>query len=90
VTPAEIQSLVIGLIQRLGISSVFLVVVFLGVCVIVGFTKHRAIGKSSLVVRSLDDRVGSGARFLTPHVPRGPADQLQTPELLEQPGRQVS
>jgi hypothetical protein len=90
VTPAEIQSLVVGLIQRLGISSVFLVVAFLGFCVIVGFTKHRVIGKSSLVVRSLDDRVGSGARFLAPDVPRGPADQLQTPELLEQPGRQVS
>ena len=89
-TPAEIQSLVVGLIQRLGISSVFLVVAFLGFCVIVGFTKHRVIGKSSLVVRSLDDRVGPGARFLAPDVPRGPADQLQTPELLEQPGRQVS
>ena len=89
-TPAEIQELVFGLIQRLGISSVFLVAVFLGFCVIVGFTKHRAIGKSSLVVRSLDDRVGSGARFLTPRAPRGPVDQLHTPELLEQPGRQVS
>ncbi|MEE2966125.1 MAG: hypothetical protein VX427_18545 [Acidobacteriota bacterium] len=89
-TPAEIQSLVVGLIQRLGISSVFLVVAFLGFCVIVGFTKHRVIGKASLVVRSLDDRVGSGARFLAPDAPRGPADQLHTPELLEQSGRQVS
>ena len=89
-TPAEIQSLVVGLIQRLGISSVFLVVAFLGFCVIVGFTKHRVIGKASLVVRSLDDRVGSGARFLAPDVPRGPADQLHTPELLEQSGRQGS
>ena len=89
-TPAEIQSLVVGLLQALGMSSVFLVAVFVGFCVIVGFTKHRVIGKSSLVVRSLDDRIGSGARFLAPDAPRGPADQLKTPELLEHAGRQVS
>jgi hypothetical protein len=50
---------------------------------LVGFTKHRVIGKTSLVVRSLDDRLGGGARFLSPNVPRGRANQLKTPELLE-------
>ncbi len=89
-TAAEIQSLVFGLLQALISSSVFLVVVFVGFCVLAGFTKHRAIGKSSLVVRSLDDRVGSGSRFLAPAVPRGPADQLKTPELLERASRQAS
>ena len=87
-TATDIQSLVLGVLQGLGMSTVFLLAVFLGFCVIVGFTKHRAIGKASPVVRSLDDRLGSGARFLSPHAPRGPADQLKTPELLEQPGRQ--
>ena len=89
-TSAEIQSLVFGLLQALIASSVFLVVVFVGFCVLAGFTKHRVIGKSSLVVRSLDDRVGSGARFLAPAAPRGPADQLKTPELLEHASRQAS
>ncbi len=84
---AEVQSLVMGLLLGLGISVVFLLCVFIGFCVLVGFTKHRTIGKESLVVRSLDDRLGSGARYLSPDVPRGPADQLKTPELLEQTGR---
>ena len=51
---------------------------------------HRKIGKASLVVRSLDDRLGSGARYLSSDVPRGPANQLKTPELLEQSGRHGS
>ena len=89
-SPPDIQSLVLGLLQGLGMSTVFLLAVFLGFCVLVGFTKHRAIGRGSPVVRSLDDRLGSGARFLSPDAPRGPADQLKTPELLEQSGRQVS
>jgi len=39
-------------------------------------------------VRSLDDRLGGGgARFLSPDVPRGRADQLNTPELREQADR---
>ena len=87
-TPSEIQSLVLGVVQGIGFSTVFLLAVFVGFCVLVGFTKHRAIGKASLVVRSLDDRLGTGARYLSPDAPRGPADQLRSPELLEQSGRQ--
>ncbi|MEE2638881.1 MAG: hypothetical protein VYE68_16800 [Acidobacteriota bacterium] len=88
-TTTDIQSLVLGVLQGLGFSTVFLLAVFIGFCVLVGFTKTKRITKVSPVVRSLDDRLGSGARFLTPDAPRGPADQLKTPELLEQSGRQV-
>ena len=87
-TPAEIQALVLGVLTGLGTSTVFLIAIFLGFCVLVGFTKHRKIGKTSLVVRSLDDRVGSGALFLSADAPRGSVDQLKTPELLERPGGQ--
>jgi len=87
---AEIQSLVIGVLTGLGMSTVFLITVFVGFCLLLGYTKHRKIGKASLVVRSLDDRLGSGASFLSHSVPRGPVDQLKTPELVEQSGRQVS
>ena len=89
-TPSEIQALVIGVLTGLGASTVFMIAVFVGFCVLVGLTKHRKIGTASLVVRSLDDRVGSGARYLSPDVPRGPVDQLKTPELLEQSGRHGS
>ena len=83
----DIQSVVVGLLQGLGLSTVFLLAVFIGFCVLVGFTKLRTIDKRSRVVRNLDDRLGSGGRYLSPSVPRGPADQLKTPELLEQSGR---
>ena len=86
-TPAEIQAMILGVLTGLGASTVFLIVVFLGFCVLVGFTKHRKIVKTSLVVRSLDDRVGSGANFLSADAPRGAVDQLKTPELLEQSSR---
>lgn len=81
---SDIQSVLLGVLQGLGFSTVFLLAVFLGFCVLVGLTKLRPIDKRSRVVRSLDDRLGSGARYLAPSVPRGPADQLKTPELLEQ------
>ncbi|MCY4510239.1 MAG: hypothetical protein OXG35_25250 [Acidobacteria bacterium] len=81
---SDIQSVLLGVLQGLGFSTVFLLAVFVGFCVLVGFTKFRTIDKRSRVVRSLDDRLGPGARYLPPSVPRGPADQLKTPELLEQ------
>ena len=84
----DILSVLLGLLQGLGFSTVFLLAVFLGFCVLVGLTKLRPIDKRSRVVRSLDDRLGSGSRYLPPTVPRGPADQLKTPELLEQSANQ--
>ena len=89
-TLSEIQPLVIGVLTGLGASTVFVIAVFAAFCVLVGRTKYRKIGKASLVVRSLDDRLGSSARYLSPDVPRGPANQLKTPELLEQSGRHGS
>ena len=85
---SDIQSVLLGVLQGLGFSTVFLLAVFVGFCVLVGFTKFRSIDKRSRVVRSLDDRLGPGTRYLPPSVPRGPADQLKTPELLEQPPSQ--
>ena len=83
----DMQSALLGLLQALGLSTVFLLTVFLGFCVLVGFTKLRTIDKRSRVVRSLSHGF-DGARYLSPSVPRGPADQLKTPELLEQSGNQ--
>ena len=80
----DLQTVAAGLVQALVLSTGFLLTVFVGFCVLVGLTKLRRIDKRSRVARSLDDRLGSGARYLPPSVPRGPADQLKTPELLEQ------
>ena len=56
---SDIQSVLLGLLQGLGFSTVFLLAVFLGFCVLVGLTKLRPIDKRSRVVRSRDDRLGS-------------------------------
>jgi len=93
----DIEALTAGAIQTLmglAVSTVFLLALFVGFCVVVGFSKFRKIGRDSLVHRNLVDQmdqtdqtdVGS-FHYLSPDAPRGQADQLRTPELLEQAGR---
>ena len=67
-------------------STVFVLALFLGFCIIFGFPKLRStLGHRSMVVKSLEETVGQGAfvRYMTPDTPRGPIDVLKTPELLE-------
>lgn len=79
-SPIEIA---IGALLGLALSTGFLLSLFIGFLVVVGFTKFRR-KHDSLVVRDLSDRIDGKFDFLPPDAPRGPADQLQTPELLEQ------
>ena len=80
---SEALDLLVGALQGLGVSTVFLLVLFIGFCVLVGFSKHRPTSPRTLVVRNLEDRLGQEFRYLPPDAPRGPVDQLRTPELLE-------
>lgn len=67
-------------------SSAFILALFLGFCIILGFSKLRStLGHKSMVIKSLEERVGQEAfvRYMTPDAPRGPIDVLKTPELLE-------
>ncbi len=67
-------------------SSVFILVLFLGFCIILGFPKLRStLGHNSMVIKSLEEKVGQEAfvRYMRPDAPRGPIDVLKTPELLE-------
>lgn len=84
-TAAEIWDLVIGTGVGLAVSTVFLLALFIGFCVLLGFPKLRRTSRKTLVIKSLDERVGQAdyARYLAPDAPRGPADQLKSPELLE-------
>ena len=86
----ESQVLVGGAVQALiglAVSTGFLLALYCGFLVVVGFTKFRKTGKGSLVVRNLADRMDdSQMRYFAPDTHRGPADQLRTPELLEQAG----
>ena len=87
-TPAEIQQIVIGALEGFTSSAVFVLVLFIGFCVVFGFTKLKKTAGNSMVVKSLDEQVSHHAvEYLPPSAPRGPADQLRAPELLEAAAR---
>ena len=85
----DIQQLVVGAIQGLASSTIFVLVLFIGFCVVVGFTKlKRTAGGAAKVVKSLDERIShQPMTYLSPTAPHGPADQLRSPELLEAAAR---
>lgn len=83
-----IKTLGIGFLTGLGASSVFLLVLFIGFCVVLGFPKLRPGGRHSRVIRSLDEVVGGQpTKYLPSDSPRGVVDQLNTPELAEAAAR---
>jgi hypothetical protein len=83
-TPGEILQLAIGTIQGLTVSAVAVLAIFIGFCVLVGFTKTKRTAGNARVVKSLDESVShQPVTYLPPTAPRGPADQLRAPQLLE-------
>ena len=83
-TSADLVNLGIGFLQAFTASSLFILALFLGFCIIFGFPKLRST-HNSMVVKSLEERVGQEAyvKYMRPDAPRGPIDVLKTPELLE-------
>jgi len=81
----DVQQIAIGAVQGLASSTVFVLVLFIGFCVLVGFTKtKRTAGGRAMVVKSLDECISlRPMEYLQPGAPRGPADQLRAPDLLE-------
>jgi hypothetical protein len=82
---ADVQSLVVGVLQGLGASTVFVLVLFIGFCVVFGFLKtKKTSGTGTRVVKSLEESITRRpADYLLPSAPHGPVDQLHSPELLE-------
>ena len=92
-TTADAINLVVGALTAIGASTVFVLALFLGFCIILGFPKLRATtGRNSMVIKSLEEKVGQEAfaRYMPPDAPRGPVDVLKTPELIERAARKVS
>ena len=78
----------VGAVQGLTLSAVFVLALFIGFCVLVGFTKTKRTAGGAMVVKSLDEAVSHRpVDYLAPTDPRGPADQLKAPELLEAAAR---
>jgi hypothetical protein len=81
--------LVLDAVKGLTFSSLFVLTLFIGFCVVVGFAKtQRTAGGKAPVIKSLDERVThQPMAYLPPTAPRGPADQLRAPELVEAAAR---
>ncbi len=80
---ADIANLVIGTLTGILSSTVFVLALFLGFCIVLGFPKLRqTAGHNSMTVKSLDETVGQEAfaRYLPASAPRGPIDVLHQPE----------
>ena len=86
---ADVWNLGFGALQGLAASTIFLLALMIGFCVLVGFSKFRATSRTTRVIKNLEERVGQEAfaTYLPPDAPRGQVDQLHTPELLEAAAR---
>jgi hypothetical protein len=85
---SDVVQIAIGALQGLTASAVFVLALFIGFCVLVGFTKTKRTAGRAMVVKSLDEAVTHRpVHYLAPSDPRGPADQLKAPELLEAAAR---
>ena len=81
------MSAALAALQGATISTVTLLALFLGFCILLTLPKLRRAGRGSPGVRGLDEAAGIRQIYLSPDVPHGPVDQLHTPELLETAAR---
>lgn len=85
---ADVQQIVLSVLQGIASSTVFILALMIGFCVVVGFTKLKKTAGGVMVIKSLDEQVSrKPMAYLQPGDPRGPADQLHSPELLEATAR---
>lgn len=86
----DILNLVIGTLTGIIASSLFVMFLLIGFSFVFGFPKLRKSGGNTMIVRGLEEAVGGTNVFLSPDAPRGPADQLHTPELNEAKARKTA
>lgn len=80
----DLQTVLVSALTALLSTTGVLLALFVGFCFLAGLPKLRGRNRNSMVVRSLTEQMGEKAKYLAADAPRGPADQLHTPELLEQ------
>jgi hypothetical protein len=85
---SDALQIALGALQGLTFSAVFVLALFIGFCVLFGFTKTKRTAGKVPVIKSLDEQMTRRAFvYLPPDAPRGPADQLKAPELVEAAAR---
>ena len=81
---SDLLEVILGTAVGLVSSSLFVLVLIIGFCVLVGLFKLQRTAGRGRVVRSLDEVLSQRpVHYFSPLDPRGTADQLRTPELLE-------
>jgi hypothetical protein len=84
----DVVQIALGALQGIVSSTVFVLALFIGFCVLVGFTKTKRTAGGARVVKSLEEAVNRRpVLYLAPSDPHGPADQLKAPELMEAAAR---
>lgn len=84
----DVIQMVLGTLQGVLSSTAFILALFIGFCIIVGLTKTKRTAGNVPVIKSLDETISHAPMiYLTPGAPRGPADQLRAPELVEAAAR---
>ena len=86
---ADAMQIAMGTLEGVLSSTGFVLFLFIGFCVVAGFTKTRkTAGGSAQVVKSLDERIShQPMAYFAPGVGRQKVDQLHSPELLEAAAR---
>jgi hypothetical protein len=85
---AEIWPLVFSVLKGVVSSTAFVLTLFIGFCVVLGFTKLKRTAGGVMVIKSLDEQITRRPMsYLAPSAPHGPTDQLKAPELLEAAAR---
>lgn len=89
-TWADLMAVLVGALQGMAVAAGVLLAAFVALALLLDARKLRRRGRYG--ARSLDELVGRAeqARMLPPDTPRGPVDQLRTPELLEAAARRSS
>jgi hypothetical protein len=75
VTFTDVWQLAVGAVAGIGGIVVYLLVLMIGLCLVLDWTKFRPTRRSK-TVKSLDETVGAAIVYLPPDAPRGPIDQL--------------
>ena len=75
----DITNLVVGVLTGLVSSSLVILALFIGFCVLLGFTKtKKTAGGNVPVIKSLDEQIShESMAYLPPTAPRGHADPLE-------------
>lgn len=74
-TLTDAWNLVFGAVAGIGGIVVYLLILMIGLCLVLDWTKFRPT-RQSKTVKSLDELVGRPIAYLPPDAPRGPSDQL--------------